>query len=260
MVFLGGVVPSKNPYHFRKPGAISKARWMAKCIYALKIWMFGKQLRISPGNEQNLLKFCRFIVSIHVKHWFMARVATQAPANDLELIKAMARSTEPHIRAGFEKFSNHLWYLSETSVCLSLFDSNISIKEKGKIVQAILFKDGPTETSPRAKVTSAKKVLSMNLPDFACRLSLRFFEITGIDTGFLHDDPKNWTSNTEYLKGESIAKNLQVVNDAAERGVQLLKSFLKTVRKVTVNEKQWQYLLLVVKAHQQQFSKYGSKK
>jgi len=48
VIFLGGILP--NGIHFKKPGAIQHARWMAKAIYSLKIYIyftsnFGEQLK-----------------------------------------------------------------------------------------------------------------------------------------------------------------------------------------------------------------------
>ncbi|KAE8740148.1 hypothetical protein FOCC_FOCC014346 [Frankliniella occidentalis] len=37
VIFLGGSVPGKVEYTFRKPGATSKTRWMAKALYSYKI-------------------------------------------------------------------------------------------------------------------------------------------------------------------------------------------------------------------------------
>lgn len=44
LLFLGGEVPG---YSISKPGAVSHARWMAKIIYTLKIFLFRNQFSIS---------------------------------------------------------------------------------------------------------------------------------------------------------------------------------------------------------------------
>ncbi|KAK3931071.1 UvrABC system protein C, partial [Frankliniella fusca] len=55
VIFLGGALPEKSePYHFKKPGALSKTRWMMRAIYALKMWMFGRQLKLKTAEDSKL--------------------------------------------------------------------------------------------------------------------------------------------------------------------------------------------------------------
>jgi len=44
IIFLGGV-PARG-IHFRYPGAIHRARWMARAIYSLKMWLFRKEFEL----------------------------------------------------------------------------------------------------------------------------------------------------------------------------------------------------------------------
>lgn len=41
-----------------------------------------------------------------------------------------------------KKLSNHLWYLSEVTVALAFFDSNVSYDEKRKMVAKLKSKSG----------------------------------------------------------------------------------------------------------------------
>lgn len=52
VIFLGGI-PAKG-IHFRQPGAYHLARWMAKGIYCLKIWLFRKQFKLYGKEEEAL--------------------------------------------------------------------------------------------------------------------------------------------------------------------------------------------------------------
>ena len=62
---------------------------------------------------------------------------------------------------------------------------------------------------------------------FASKKSTAFFTVTGISTDFLEKDPSCWLADDDYLKGLKIVRHFRVVNDAAERGVQLVTRFLK---------------------------------
>lgn len=52
IVFLGGTV---QDFTFKKPGAFHHARWMAKAIYCLKIYLFQKEFKIASETFAFLL-------------------------------------------------------------------------------------------------------------------------------------------------------------------------------------------------------------
>jgi hypothetical protein len=85
IIFLGGT-PSKG-ISFRAPAGLHQARWMAKVIYALKIWMFRSQFKLTKRQEKALADICQFTVIIYVKAWFQASSAPSAPRIDLQLLK-----------------------------------------------------------------------------------------------------------------------------------------------------------------------------
>lgn len=47
LTFLGKKTISNVPIRIKKPGALHRARWMAKIIYSLKIFLFRKQFKLS---------------------------------------------------------------------------------------------------------------------------------------------------------------------------------------------------------------------
>jgi len=85
IVFVGGTPP--RGVHFRAPGAIHHARWMAKAIYALKMWLFQKQFGITTREEKALRSICIFVV--YLKAWFTAPFAACAPSNDIQLLQRL---------------------------------------------------------------------------------------------------------------------------------------------------------------------------
>ena len=84
------------------------------------------------------------------------------------------------------------------------------------------------------------------LENFVTKSTILFFERLPIRTTFLAQDPETWKSSTDYLAGYEIVKNLQVVNDHAERGVALIQEYNSIITK---DEEQKQYLLQVVAEH-----------
>ena len=47
VAFLGGVPHGRTQVQFMAPGPVHRARWMARTIYAFKIWMFWDQLQVT---------------------------------------------------------------------------------------------------------------------------------------------------------------------------------------------------------------------
>ena len=85
LIFLGKV-PSDDVC-FRIPGAFHHARWMAKAIYSLKIFIFREQLHMTEDELSSIKSICLFIVNLYVKMWFEASTAIKAPNNDVEFTK-----------------------------------------------------------------------------------------------------------------------------------------------------------------------------
>lgn len=87
LIFIG-IIPSDGA-HFRRPGAFHLARWMAKAIYALKIYLFRDEFYLTAIEQKCIGKICIFIVFIYVETWFSAACASVAPNNDLKLLKRL---------------------------------------------------------------------------------------------------------------------------------------------------------------------------
>ena len=52
VIFMDGV-PTRG-IHFQAPGAMHRARWMAKVMYAIKIWLFRDQFRLTASEEKGI--------------------------------------------------------------------------------------------------------------------------------------------------------------------------------------------------------------
>ena len=68
------------------PGAIHHARWMAKALYALKIYLFRDQLRLTSHETRGVCDVCIFVVRIYVRAWFTAPDAIAVPYHDIEFM------------------------------------------------------------------------------------------------------------------------------------------------------------------------------
>ena len=243
IIFVGGI-PSSG-IRFKKPGACHRARWLAKIIYSMKIWMFKQQFTLTKSEEKGLRDICCFAVEVYIRSWYTAPVPRYAPRLDLQLLKTLVKykeSEEKIATIALKKFSNHLWYLSEELIALAFFDEEISIEMKNKMREAL---ENPAEQNNIKRTTIDHAVIEQKqLNDFVTSHTKVFFEILGLPCSFLESNAENWDSNDEYLKARETVMNMKVTNDLAERGVKLMEEYNKIL---TNDEQQKQYLLQIVK-------------
>lgn len=204
---------------FRRPGALHHARWMAKAIYGLKMYLFRDQF---PIDSNQLQRFVLFVVQVYIKAWFEAPIATNAPMSDLELMRCLKKYRDKELsQSTYQKFEKHLWYLSELNISLSFFDERVSVELKRKMVQNLKKK-----SSGKNKRRVKKFSLKTGLEDHVTENSIQFFEILRLDCGFLfEEDPSNWSNRDDYLAARSRCRDLCVINDPAERALGVAGDF-----------------------------------
>lgn len=203
---------------FRRPGALHHARWMAKAIYGLKMYLLRSQFTVDSEYETNLLRFVLFVVRIYLKGWYNAPSATSAPSNDLKFVESLRTYGDEEIsQTTYKKITNHLWYLSEINVCLALFDDTVDNNVK-KAMLANFSKQSDGKNMKRVKKFNPNS----KLQDFVSNQSLIFFKIFNVNPDILlKEDPSNWSSNVEYMQVREKCNSLCVINDPAERALGL---------------------------------------
>lgn len=249
VIFLGGTF--EKPITFRAPAGLHRARWMAKAIYSLKIFLFRDQFAMSKKELQGIKDICLFTVRVYAKYWYTAPSAASAPGNDLQLLKDLKmyeRINEKISKAALKKIMGQLWYLSEELVGFAFFDDKIDIQTKKNMVKAL--NNEGLEYCPKRITLESDLVLHKNIEDFVSSNTYRFFRITGMSPDFLKTEVETWNNDDSYIRNKAIVQNMRVVNDIAERGVALMEEYNKLH---TTNEDQKQYLLLLVKDYRKKF-------
>ncbi|KAG7159286.1 hypothetical protein Hamer_G029936 [Homarus americanus] len=130
-----GVNPPRGT-HFLRPGACHHARWMAKIIYYLKIYMFSHQLELSSDLCVKLQRMAIFVSLLYTPAWLKSPVAEDAPVNDLQLHHELLRYRAVDCEvadAALAVASRHLWYLRSQTVVLSLCSEKLSAAEKKEL-------------------------------------------------------------------------------------------------------------------------------
>ena len=87
MIFLGGI--PKKGILFRIPGAVSRARWMAKAIYAFKIYLFQDQFQVSKIEKNSIGRICIFLAQVYIRDWFLSTEAIKAPYQDFQFMREL---------------------------------------------------------------------------------------------------------------------------------------------------------------------------
>lgn len=245
----------QDQVYFKYPGAVHHARWMAKAIYCLKIFIFRNEFVLTPKELNSLQQICIFIVMVYLNAWFSTTSATTAANHDLEFLKKLIEYKEINASissATCHKITLHLWYLNDELAILSLFDETVPLEMKKKIVKAVKTREA---MNPKAKKfiidqNNLNFIMQKDLSDFVSQKSLNLFKIFELPYDFLDLDIELWSSDDSYRENENYFKQLKVVNDVAERGVALITEYNQCLTK---NEEQFQYLLQVVKEHREKY-------
>jgi hypothetical protein len=223
---------------------------MAKVIYAIKIWLFRDQFRLTASEEKGIRDLAVFAVIIYLRAWMTAPLAIEAPLNDFTLMRQLLRYPNTAVStATSKKLGLHLWYLSEELVGMALFDSRLSSESKTLMLEAM--RDVAPDHPPKTPcVESASFLSNRGLEQFCTTNSKKLFQRLALPDEFLAKDPSLWGEDESFIAASKIVKSLAVVNDRAERGVALIKNFNK---KLTRGEDQLQFLLQVVADHRRLF-------
>ena len=127
LIFLGGsTTTSELNVKFRAPGATHNARWMAKAIYCIKIYLFQDQFVITAKEKKGITDISLFVAFIYGQFWNEAPLAERAPFNDAKLLQGIQEYPNRTIAINATKaFHRHLWYFSEHLIGLAFFDSRV---------------------------------------------------------------------------------------------------------------------------------------
>lgn len=224
-------------FKINKPGAYTRGRFMNRIIYCIRIYMYRNEATVDVDDLDNIRQFLFFSVKIYLKYWFETSFICKAPNNDILFIKKTlaAKNKIPIIvDAVSQKMENHLWYLKDVNVALALFDDNVSTNTKQAMVRNL---NRPVLSNPEnnpLRLTidpgTIEKLKNITLPDLTSTKTIKFFEITGIDTNFLNIHPKYWKTNQPFLASQKLVKSLICVN-AAERAIALYHCLSKESEK-----------------------------
>lgn len=261
MVFLDGEVAERR-VTFKRPGALHKARWMAKLIYSIKICLFEQQVQDLPRGtimtlEQVLKKvrdFVNFSTLIYSTWWITSNSMEDAPWNDLNLYQSLLKYEDVHPEissSAIRAFQLHLWYLTAELVPVALWSNKVSEDARRDLADKLLaMKPDAALLSPQQRFGTGfgkprfptSITLTTTLADLVTPDSWYVFHLLQLDPQFLTEDVATWPSSVAYQSSLINLRALNVVNDCAERGVKLSSDFLSSAK----GEEHYQNVLQVV--------------
>ncbi|CAH0562945.1 unnamed protein product [Brassicogethes aeneus] len=199
-----------------KPGALHRARWMAKAIYCMKIELLldleenQTAFRVTAYELQGLKRFNRFVVCVYIESWFTSTSAADAPRNDIMLIQRLQNYSDEKLRTvGLKMMQRHSWYLIPELATLVLFSEHMSPEDKSHIVQHNLQSE---------RGSHLLKSLPHTVRDI--KISRSFFQVLGIEDSFLSAPVETWPKTLTFKKAADLVKNLPCVNDCADSDIQ----------------------------------------
>lgn len=260
MVFLDGEVAERR-VTFKRPGALHKARWMAKLIYSIKICLFEQQIKDLPRGtittlrqESKVRDFVNFVTLVYSTWWITTNSMEDAPSNDLKLYQSLLKYEDVHpeiSRSAIRAFQLHLWYLTAELVPVALWSNKVSENARRDLAAKLLaIKPDAVLLSPQQRFGTGfgkprfptSITSTTTLADLVTTDSWYIFHLLQLDPEFLTEDVAAWPSSASYQSSLINLRALNVVNDCAERGVKLSSDFLSSAK----GEEHYQNVLQVV--------------
>ncbi|ESN94280.1 hypothetical protein HELRODRAFT_164091 [Helobdella robusta] len=252
LILLGETPP--RGVRVLQPGALHRARWMARLIYALKLYMYRHQFLLTRVEKKGICRFIVFGICWYLRSWFTVPDLLSAARHDLQLVKRIQqfRDVDREVSvAAANALSRHLWYVSEEFVGAAFFDDQISHEEKVLMVDALSVKSKTTNDFTKRVLMNINDISDeMSAKDFVSSNTMQFFAILGLPHSFLNKRPSEWREDEQYKKAFEVVSGIKPVNDFAKRGVALMQDFN---RAIVSSEEQKQYLLQVVEYHRTQY-------
>ena len=189
--------------------------------------------------------------------WFLQSAVSQsAPRMDIEIIaqmKMFRKFDGVASEAVLKAMQLQAWYLNAFMIAMTLADDDADIDDRSAIARKLLQTEIPTEFTV-GKPTFPVICEELKLVDLVGEDTWFLFHVQGMEQEdrhkWLEKEVMSWNDDPDYRAFQTYIKNIDVVNDRAERGVKLIQDFVKSSR----NENDLQDLLLVVDIEQSKMS------
>lgn len=136
LLFLGG--GGNQQVKFRLADPTHHARWMQTGLYALKVFLFRDQFCLNAKELCGIRSRSLYFALIYFRFCNEALRAIKDPRNDLQFLHTLRAYPDKDIaEAAITAFASHLWYLVEHLVGLALFDKEVGMVTRRKVMTNI---------------------------------------------------------------------------------------------------------------------------
>ncbi len=146
-------------------------------------------LYLKTIETTNVRRMADLVALFHVRPFLQSRLASMAPASDLEYFALMSKYEdveEKVAKVAFTSICNHLWYFSDELVVLSMFDESLPGDLKQQMVDKLL-----SITPPKNFATGKPIFLTIDLD--ATDYPQQLFDFIG---------PRSWLNSFSFVKSQ----------------------------------------------------------
>ena len=145
-----------------------------------------------------------------------------------------------------------MWYLAPETEALGFFDDEIGCDTKKWMVEALDKIDSSDNSVKKFEIfpNDVEIFLTKGIENFILQNTRGFFVRFSIPMDFLQKDPLEWEDDSSFQIEVEIVKQLQVVNDTAERGVKLMEDYNKILSR---SEEEKRSILQIVSKYRKKY-------
>ena len=141
---------------------------MADSWYIIMLQMTSSILDVLDEDEKKWIPLAADFVSVfHVTYFLKCSMTVKAARNDLEYIRSMEDIKFQLIASTVqESLLKHTWYLSDKLFMLSIFDDDVTDKEKLSLCQKLLKADSelqPCKIYPKSELSDLVTIRSWDI-------------------------------------------------------------------------------------------------
>ena len=270
VIYFGGVVKRVRNKSvqivtdvIRKPGALHRARFMASCLYILKLFIFHDQLRatdITPEESQDIEILAEYIALLHAQYFLQSPLASAAPRldrnfwislNEYQQCFSVNEVAYDVIEGVKKSVLLHLWYLTEQLVVLGLFDDDLPDDERKAVATKLMSTSRPSHFNVGKPAFPTDRMSGHpSLDVFIGKNSWLLFHNLNATGKWLERDVDKWKDDVEYIEIKKLLRDMKVVNDLAERCVKDTEDYADAAKDPIHRDN----ILLVVSDHRRIFS------
>ncbi|KZS19689.1 Uncharacterized protein APZ42_013858 [Daphnia magna] len=217
--------------------------------------LFSKRFAM-PSTELSGVKRMADFIALYYTHAFLrSRLSTCSPADDMQFLSLMNlyRIQDPSASdICVKSILLHLWYLTEELVVFAIFDTDLQDSLRQQMVLKLLSFKRPKIFKPQKPVFPDIDPMTINYPyqlvDFIGSRSWLLFHLLNLGEeklDWMQVPVKYWKITVGYRKLELIVRVVEVVNDSAERSVELMSDF----KDVCIDENKQQALFQVLEQY-----------